>query len=62
MRCLFIIAIRSLLRLAEIFRLRGEPVSTYCWEDYFNGHSESGNHSVEDREAWDYHTIFYALG
>ena len=60
MRCLFIIAIRSLLRLAEIFRLRGEPVSTYCWADYFNGHSESGNHSVEDCDARDYQSILNA--
>ena len=56
---LFPFAIRSLLRLAEIFCPWHMSISEGCRSDDFHCHSQSSDHSVEDGDTWDYHTVFY---
>lgn len=56
---LFPFAVRSLLRLAEIFCPWHMSISEGCRSDDFHCHSKSSDHSVEDGDTWDYHTVFY---
>ena len=56
---LFFCSIRSLLRLAEVFRLRDEPISADSRSDDFHCHSEGGNHSIEDcYTRYDYSVLY----
>lgn len=56
---LLFVAVRSLPRLAEVFCLWRIATSENSRLDNFYCHSESGDHSVEHCDTWNYHTIFY---